>query len=247
MLRADRISLGRTNSGVDADPAGQSAEITSQGARLGGELAGIIRRICALCGWTQATEAAGRTLAIASALEREGKSSIAQAVAIATAQDSPGDVLLLECDLLHPSLGEDFGLTSPGLSEILASEADLVDELAEGLQPTRLPNLWLLPAGSARENPSRLLRSLRMVETLTELRSRFAFIVLDLPAVLRSSDAAVLAQLSEGVAFVVRAGATDQRAVQQALQLLSGAMVHGVVLNRWQTSAPDLVRRLVAL
>lgn len=208
------------------------------------DLANAVRRICTLCGWTLAKANTGQTLAITSALEREGKSSLARAVAISMARDHAGSVLLLECDLLRPSLSEDFGLSSsPGLSEILVGEASL----DEALRPTEIPNLQLLPAGAPFSNPSRLLRSPAMPAILEEVRARFPFTVVDLSAVLKSSDAAVLAGLTDGVVMVVRAGSTDIRAVQQAHQLLSGVILHGVVLNRWQSAVPDVVRRIVQM
>lgn len=209
------------------------------------DLTDTVRRICTLCGWTQARIGQGQSLAITSAVDREGKSSIARAAAIATARDYAGDVLLLECDLLNPSLSEDFGLDSgPGLTEILSSSTA---DLRAGLRSTGLPNLWLLPAGGRHDNPSRLLRSAAMSSLVAELRDRFAFMVMDLPSVLRSSDASVLARMTDGVVLVVRAGSTDQRLVEQALHLLSGTTLHGVVLNRWRSALPDVVRRVVEL
>src|SRR5207302_8426063 len=93
----------------------------------------------------------------------------------------------------------------------------------------------------------RLLRSPRMAKVVAAMESSFAFVVLDLAAVLTSSDAAVLARCTDGVVFVVRAGATNQRAVQRALWLLAGATIHGVVLNRWRSSIPTLLRPTVEL
>jgi capsular exopolysaccharide synthesis family protein len=208
------------------------------------DLTNTVRRICTLCGWTRVAAGPGRTLAVTSALDGEGKSSIARAIAISIAQDHASEVLLLECNLLRPCVDEDFGgVDAPGVGvgEILGGYADL----EQGIRPTRLPNFWLLPAGAQQPNPSRLLRSAAMPALLSEVRMRFAFVVLDLPAVLSSSDAAVLARLTDGAVLVVRAGATDQRAVQEALQLLSGVTLHGVVLNRWRSAVPDFLRRLV--
>lgn len=208
------------------------------------ELANTVRRICTLCGWANNPDGVGRSLAVTSAVAREGKSSIARAVAISTAQDHAQDVLLLECDLLDPNAADEFGTEGgPGLADLLTGTADL-DEV---LRPTALPNLWLLPAGGRHDNPSRLLRSTAMAELLSEVRERFAYVVVDLPAVLKSSDAAVLARQTDGAVLVVRAASTDQRAIQQALQLLSGAALHGVVLNRGQSKLPDIVRRIVEL
>src|SRR5687768_7756866 len=58
--------------------------------------ADIVRRICTVCGWTAATPGTGQMLAISSAIEREGKSSVARALAISMARDHEGDVLLIE-------------------------------------------------------------------------------------------------------------------------------------------------------
>jgi capsular exopolysaccharide synthesis family protein len=205
------------------------------------DLANTLRRIYTLCGWTQALEDDGRTLGITSAVEGEGKTSLAHALAIMMAQDHTGDVLLLECDLFRPSLAADRAADAgPGLSDILAGELTLEDVL----RPTELPNLKLLPAGTQHNNPSRLLRSAAMTELLEQARAQFAFTVLDLPAILRSSDTAVLGRFADGLLLVVRAGHTDRRAVQQALQLLAGVNLHGVVLNRWRSTVPDVIRRI---
>ena len=206
------------------------------------ELANTVRRICTLCGWAKDPVGEGQILAITSAVMREGKSTIARAVAIATAQDHAGDVLLLECDLLNPTLAEDFDSEGgPGLSGVLSGGVGLADALCA----TGLSNLWLLPAGARQDNPSRLLRSPAMMTLLDDVRRHYAFVVIDLPGVLKSSDAAVLARQADGTVLVVRAGATDQRAVDQALQLLTGVTLHGVVLNRGQSKLPDIVRRVV--
>ena len=54
------------------------------------------------------------------------------------------------------------------------------------------------------------------------LRGRFAFVIVDLPAVLKSSDAAVIARQTDGTVFVIRTGATSQRAVQEAAEDQAG-------------------------
>lgn len=204
------------------------------------DLGNTIRRICTLCGWSQSPIGRGKTLAVGSAIHGEGKSSVARALAIAMARDHACDVLLMECDLLQPSLHHDFG-GGEGLSEVL-SGARTFDDV---LRPTRLPNLWLLLAGTLSDNPSRLLRSPAMTSLLTEVQSRFGFTVMDIPPTLKSSDATVLARQADGAVLVVRAGSTDQRSVTKAIDLLSGATLHGVVLNRHRSSVPDIVRRLL--
>lgn len=239
-----RLSPTRT---ATASPAAVPAVPPRDGSLAGrwrplgrAELADSVRRICTLCGWSQAPVGRGRSLAVTSALRREGRTALAAAIAIATASDHASEVLLLECDLVNPALSGDFGLEAgPGLTEVLSGTVPL----DQALRRTALANLHVLPAGGQHDNPSRLLRSPAMTALADAIRERFAFAVFDLPAVLENADAPVLAHLADGTVLVVRAGYTDQRAVQQAAQLLSGAALQGVVLNRWRPALPDFVRR----
>lgn len=206
------------------------------------ELANQVRSVCTLCGLTHAKAGMGQSIAVTSACAREGRSTVARLLAISLAQDHADEVLLLEADLLHPSVSADFGLaTAPGLSEVLDGTAACED----ALRATRLPNLKLLPAGDPPENASRLLRSQAMSDLLEGLRKQFAFVVMDLPAVLSSSDAAVVAEKVDGTLLVVRAGETEQHDVLQAQNLLAGVKLHGVLLNRYRTAVPAFARRLL--
>ncbi|HLZ70674.1 MAG TPA: CpsD/CapB family tyrosine-protein kinase [Dehalococcoidia bacterium] len=207
-----------------------------------GEIERTLRHLCTQIGWTQVPEGPGHVLSVSSAVPREGKTSVSVALGTVMARDHSCDVLVIECDLWQPRLRTDLGLGSvAGLSRLL----EWNDELEFGLHQSAIPNLWILPGGSVPDQPSRLLRSQRMQRLIDEARERFPFVILDLPAVLYSSDAAVLAQLSEGTLFVVRTGNTDVRAVEQAMGLLQGANVYGVLLNRVRPALPDLVRRLM--
>lgn len=206
------------------------------------ELANLVRNVCTLCDLTHARAAEGQSIAVTSACAREGRSTVARLLAISLAQDHAEEVLLLEADLLRPSLATDFGLApDPGLCEVLDGSASV----EEALRPTSLRNLKLLPAGGSPTNASRLLRSQVLSELLLYLRDEFAFVVVDLPAVLESSDAAVVAKQVAGTVLVVRTGETEQQDVLQAQTLLTGATLHGVLLNRYRTAVPAFARRLL--
>jgi protein-tyrosine kinase len=212
------------------------------------ELRNTIRRICLLAGWTRVQAGLSRSMAVTSAREGEGRSFIAEAIAISTALDLGRNVLLIDCNLQKPAVQDDFGLVdSPGLGEVLSSAGDLTDAAEAAIQPSGLRYLSLLPAGEFASNPSRLIRSPRMSELLRLLSHSYAFIILDLPAVLAHSDTAVLAGQTDGVVLVVESGQTEQRALQHAVRLLSGATIHGVVLNRQQSKIPRFFRGLLGL
>jgi Mrp family chromosome partitioning ATPase len=73
------------------------------------------------------------------------------------------------------------------------------------------PGLWLLPAGKLPPNPSELLGSTRFRDFLQSLREHFEWIVIDSPPVLAVADAAVIANRTTGVVFVVGAEMTYSR------------------------------------
>lgn len=203
-----------------------------------------IRSICTACGWERGASTGGRILAVTSALPGEGKSFLSEAIALSMALDHDRDVLLVECDMRAPTLADDFALSSAqGLADALTGHAPLNDVV----RLSRLSNLWLLPAGAAPPNPSRLLRSEPGTELWQELRRHYAFTILDLPAALATSDAGLLARAADETLLVVRAGTTRERDVQRAIDALAGARLCGLVLNRWQTKIPPLVRRLLDL
>ncbi|MFN8558320.1 MAG: CpsD/CapB family tyrosine-protein kinase [Dehalococcoidia bacterium] len=205
-------------------------------------LADTVRRICTLCGWTHLSTAFGRTMAIVAPSEGDGASSLARAMAVTMALDHDCEVLLVECNVLRPTLAEDLKIHSdPGLMDILSGRIDFED----GVHETPIPNLAVMPAGSVHEGPSRLLRSAAMRGMLEQAKRQFLFIVLELPAIMATSDSAVLARLADGVTLVVRNGVTTEQVLHQAQQYLTGATVHGVVLNRWQTHVPAVLRRIV--
>ncbi len=206
------------------------------------ELANLVRSVCTLCDLTHAKAGWGQSIAVTSACAREGRSTVARLLAISLAQDHAEDVLLLEADLLRPSVAADFGMMpAPGLCELLDGSVSVEDALRQ----TKIGNLKVLPAGEPPANASRLLRSQGLRDLLDQLCGAFAFVVVDLPAVLDSSDAAVVARQVGGTVLVVRVGETEQQHVTQAQTLLSGATLHGVLLNRYRTAVPAFARRLL--
>ena len=218
-------------------------------ARAGfADLAATVRHLYTACGWTEGLESnLAHSLAIVGSHDGDGSSSISWALAIAAAHDFVGEVVLVECDLHHPTFRKDLGLREgPGLSQLLASGETEVLDIDAHLCATRMMNLRVLPAGNAPENPSRLLRSPRMADVLMNLREHFSFVILNLPSVLRNSEAATVAQLVDSTVVVIRAGTIDERTAQQTIDLLVGANVRGAILNRWHPTTPSALRRLVA-
>lgn len=171
-----------------------------------------------------------KTMLVTSLHQQDGKTSVSTNTAITLAQLGMGDVLLVDADLRHPDLHRLLEVPqTPGLSDLLVGGA----ALTETIRATRIPGLFVIPAGLAPANPAELLFSPRFTQALAALGERFAHIVVDTPPMLGVSDALVLAPRVEGVILVLRHGRTGRDAAQRAVQMLGSvrARLLGVVLN----------------
>lgn len=171
-----------------------------------------------------------RSLMVTSAAPGEGKSTTAANLAASAAQQGRC-VILVDADMRHPSLAAMFGAASePGLSDVLRGDRPL----SEALQMTKLPNLMLLPAGSASTDAAELLAGPRFQELLSEMGGLADLIILDTPPCLPIADAEVMGTRVDAAVLVVGIGRTDKEAVRQARDLLDQAQVRvlGAVLNR---------------
>ena len=171
-----------------------------------------------------------KTMLVTSLQQQDGKTSVSTNCAITLAQLGMGDVLLVDADLRHPDLHRILDVPqTPGLSDLLVGGVGV----AEVIRPTRIPGLFVIPAGPVPTNPAELLFSPRFTQALAALGERFAHIVIDSPPMMGVSDTLVLAPRVEGVILVLRHGHTGRDAAQRAVQMLGSvrARLLGVVLN----------------
>jgi capsular exopolysaccharide synthesis family protein len=171
-----------------------------------------------------------RTLMVTSLQPEDGKTSLATNLAITLAQLGHGEVLLVDGDMRRPNLHDIMDVTqAPGFSTFLTGQA----ELPAVMKASRVPNLYVIPAGRVPVNPAELLASARLRQALDVLGERFAHVVFDAPPLLGLSDAMVLAPHLEGVVLVLRHGRASRDSAQRAIHLLRSvrARLLGVVLN----------------
>ncbi|HTR48138.1 MAG TPA: polysaccharide biosynthesis tyrosine autokinase [Verrucomicrobiae bacterium] len=174
---------------------------------------------------------------ISSAMEGEGKTTVAVNFAVAMAQ--VGRTCLVDGDLRQPVIAQAFGIDSaPGLSGVLNGSADLSNALAH---IGSIPGLWVLPSGRRVESPADTLASPAMQVLLAALRKQFQFVVIDSAPIIRFSDARYLSQLADEVVLIGRYGITTRRAIQRSAELLQDvhAPLAGIVLNGIDYSSPD--------
>jgi capsular exopolysaccharide synthesis family protein len=174
-------------------------------------------------------ESAPRVILITSANPGEGKTTVSLNLGIALAQ-SGRSVVVVDADLRKGNCHAHVGVQNRhGLTHLLADSLPL----DVCVQKTAVPGFFLLPRGAVPPNPTEVLASDEMQETIAALRERFDFVLIDTPPAAAISDAAALSVLCDGILLVVR----DQRMtpdsarhVVERLQAV-GAHILGVVLN----------------
>ena len=175
-----------------------------------------------------------QSFVVSSAVASEGKTLIAANIGIVFAQ-AGYRVVLVDADLRRSRLAEVLELSSTvGLTNVLADNLPI--ESALQTWQSGLP-LEVLGSGPEPPNPSELLGSQRFATVLDLLMHRADVVILDAPALLPVSDAAILARVTSGVILVTSVTSTRAAELAGATNSLRAVDVPilGVVLNRCAT------------
>ncbi len=171
---------------------------------------------------------------VTSSVPAEGKTFIAANLAQSIIRQPDRRVLLIDADLrasrLHVALGAP---STPGLTDYLRGEADEFAVIQSGPDE----NLCFIPGGNEVSNPSELLPSERMRHLLDVVTPLFDFVIVDSPPATPVHDPSLLADLCDGVLFVVRAGVTDFEVAEKAVAEFQEKNLLGVVLNAAERNA----------
>ena len=174
------------------------------------------------------------TVVVSSPAPNPNKSQVAANLAVVMAQ-SGQRVVLVDADLRRPILHECFAVAQePGLTGFMLSKES---EGALSLVQTDVDGLMLLPSGALPPNPADILGSRKMEQLLEKLKAQADVVVLDAPPVTVAVDASVLAEKTDGLLLVVRAGHTRRDRIEQAQELLERFRVN--LLGAVFTDAPE--------
>jgi len=167
------------------------------------------------------------TIGVVSAVENEGKTTVALGLAAALARVSPHRVLLMEADLRQPAIERYLGLPRmSGVSEWLSGKSESV--------PVRVispPGFSVITAGRERLADPELLGSDRMGALIGAGQLSFGFLVVDCPPLSPVADAVALQDLIDGFLLVVRARQAPREVIERAVGRLSEGSIQGVVFN----------------
>jgi len=171
------------------------------------------------------------TLGITSPGAGEGKSLTALNLAINFARARAGDVFLLDVDLRSPSVCEYLGVDAPhDLAAYFAGSGNPHDVFFT----IGVENLVIAGSSGPTEQASELLTSGRFEELLASIATLAAdpIVLLDLPPLLVTDEALIIAPRVDAIALVVSEGRTRRDALERAKHLLEEFSFAGVILNR---------------
>ena len=169
-----------------------------------------------------------RRIVVTSAVPDEGKTLVSMNLAISLAKHTTDKVLLFEGDLRKPMLAEHLGIPdAQGLDDWFGSNAPV----SKFLHRFDDLSLWLLPAGTPRENPVTILQSPRFLDLYKQLSNRFDWVLIDAPPLLPMADVNFWSRQADGLLLVCREGRTPKTLLQKGLEALDSPRLLGVVIN----------------
>jgi capsular exopolysaccharide synthesis family protein len=167
---------------------------------------------------------------ITSACGSEGKTTLAAQLA-ERCVNAGLMTLVIDADLRNPTLSRMLDSPgAPGLINVLRGELaaeDVITVIGDA------GGFHLVPAGTPRVDPSRLLASDRLGKLLAQARESFDMIIVDAPPVLPVPDALTIGRWTDGAVLAVRYDNSRFPLVERAYRRLAhvGVNVIGAVVN----------------
>lgn len=176
---------------------------------------------------------------VSSSSPNEGKTYISINLALSIALEQDKTVLLVDADVLRPSLHRELEFESrKGLLEFLLDE---VPSLSDVIYNTNIANLKLIPAGKPHHLTNELLASTRMATLAEELAERYPdrIVIFDCPPILGVTETPVLSSLVGQAVVVVEESKTKIDNVKKAVSQLDEDIAIGFVMNKTVRSKKD--------
>ena len=177
---------------------------------------------------------------VSSSKPNEGKTFVAINLALSIALEQDKTVLLVDADVLRPSVNRELGIGScSGLIEYLLGENP---QVAEVIYNTNIEKLKLIPAGKPHHLSNELLASEKMAVLANELSTRYPdrVVIFDCPPLIGVTETLVLANLMGQALIVVEESKTSVTDIKTATEHLNEDLAIGLVLNKAIRSHKDL-------
>ncbi len=173
-----------------------------------------------------------KTFVISSVAENEGKSTVATNIAIGLA-DRGYSVVLLDLDVHKPSIYKIFDFND-------AMEADFSDVLSKKVELSdfkfyryRKSSLTIAFNKQRLEDSDLLINNQIIGESLSDLKKKADFVIIDTPPISVSADAISIAEVADATVLVVRTDCVPVEDINEVILNISdaGANFEGCILN----------------
>lgn len=182
----------------------------------------------------------GNLIMISSSKPNEGKTFVSINLALSIALEQDKTVLLIDADVLRPSVSRELGIEkADGLIECLLDDDK---DLGEVIYDTNINKLKIIPAGEPHHLSNELLASEKMASLAQELAERYPdrVVIFDCPPLIGVTETLVLANLMGQALLVVEESKTSLASIQQATEHLNEDLALGIVVNKAIRSHKDM-------
>lgn len=200
---------------------------------ISNEFRGIKRRLLQKVRDPQTRAAVSNLIMVTSSLPGEGKTFSSINLALSLAAERGLQVLLIDADVIRPSVGNMFvAPPSEGLTDLLTGKVSRVSDVLH--RCSDVPNLAVIFAGNPSVNTPELISSGKMANLCKELSARYPdrVIVLDTPPVLASAEPAILASYVHHLVMVVAADQTDRHQLRKSLEAVASCQSVSLLFNK---------------
>jgi len=200
---------------------------------ISNEFRGIKRKLLQKVRDPQTRAAVSNLIMVTSSLPGEGKTFSSINLALSLAAERGLQVLLIDADVIRPSVGNMFmAPPTEGLTDLLTGKVGHVSDVLH--RCADIPNLAVIFAGNPSANTPELISSGKMANLCRELSARYPdrVIVLDTPPVLASSEPAILASYVHHLLMVVAADQTDRHQLRKSLETIASCQSVSLLFNK---------------
>ena len=208
---------------IFADKVVEVAGIQTDHAHISESFRKIAARLKSYCDHVGA-----RDVTFTSAVSGEGKTTSAINCALSLCQDFNLSVCLVDFDFRNPTLSKYFPSNGAiTIGDVLNGKAD-IDSV---IHPTSVPGLSIVFSSKVGRLSLSLLNSERITRVISELRSRFDFLIFDSPPILPLADTVVLSKSVSAIVLVIESARTRRKHIEQVFEQIERDKFVGFVMN----------------
>lgn len=186
-----------------------------------------------------------KSLLITSTSPSEGKSWVSSNLAVTFAQAGK-KVILVDADMRKGRLFSIFNIApTPGLSNYLSginsNGEDSNTNILSYIKETEVENLYVIPAGNIPPNPSELLVSELMIETIETLKNVCDLVIFDGTPSNLVTDAVILSRYVDTTIIISAYNETKMDELERVKRDIDnvGGKIAGVVINKMPVSQKE--------